>query len=425
LIEAALYIAAGFLVAVLAAMIVAPTIWRRAVYLTRKRIEASVPLTVSELQADKDRLRAEHAVAEKKLDVALRKQRDLSTRQAAEISDMTATLKARDATIADRDATIGDLTGQLDATREELGDTQADLGATQLELNTTNAVLTARTAELESTARLRDEAEKQAATAGEDLAEQQTRYIALEGRLGDTREKLRTQQGKARDSRADARQTAELLKTERAKSAELDTRLERAIARASDLEEKLARREKEITRLREARAGEEADLQELEQRALDAEQERAALEEELGDLTVRVARITKQLDGQEPEAVIGARDVKIAQLDADLKSERKRVKALTGQLEKLKTASADEGEAALRDEIGALAAEIVHMASLLEGDGSPIPELVGDVDEGGPEGTVSLAARVRALQAKAQSRRSAQPAPGDTAKTTESDAMSS
>ena len=87
----------------------------------------------------------------------------------------------------------------------------------------------------------------------------------------------------------------------------MDTRLERAIARASDLEDKLARREKEIARLREAHSGEEADLQELEQRALDAEQERAALEEELGDLTVRVARITKQLDGQEPEAVLDHR----------------------------------------------------------------------------------------------------------------------
>lgn len=425
MIEAALYIAVGFLAAVLAAMIVAPTVWRRAVYLTRKRIEASVPLTVGELQADKDRLRAEHAVAEKKLDVALRKQRDIATRQAAEISDMTATLKERGATIAEREATIDDLTAKLGATREELGRNKADLDATRLELNTVGAALSARAAELESTAHLKADAERQLALAGDALADQQVRYSALEDRLGETRDKLRTQQGKARDSRGEARQTAELLKTERGKSAELDTRLERAIARASDLEEKLARREKEITRLRDARSGEEADLQELEQRALDAEQERAVLEEELGELTVRVARITKQLDGKEPEAVIGARDVRIAQLEADLESERKRARALTAQLDETPAGASDKGEVALRDEIGALAAEIVHMAALLEGEGSPIPDLIGQAEEGPSQGTVSLAARVRALQAKAQRRRSAPPSGGDNGKANETETASS
>jgi hypothetical protein len=48
-------------IAGLLALMVAPAIWRRAARLTRSRIEKSVPLTLSEIQADKDQLRAEAA----------------------------------------------------------------------------------------------------------------------------------------------------------------------------------------------------------------------------------------------------------------------------------------------------------------------------------------------------------------------------
>ena len=74
---------------------------------------------------------------------------------------------------------------------------------------------------------------------------------------------------------------------------------------------------------------------------------------------------------------------------------------------------------------GALAAEIVHMASLLEGEGSPIPDLVADADDGAPQGTVSLAARVRALQAKARRGTGAPPPVGENGKAAETDAVSS
>ena len=57
----------GFLSAGLIALIVAPMVWRRAVALTRKRIEASMPLTQAEIQADKDRMRAEFAMATRRL----------------------------------------------------------------------------------------------------------------------------------------------------------------------------------------------------------------------------------------------------------------------------------------------------------------------------------------------------------------------
>ncbi len=61
--EGVLYFVLGFLAAALLALMVSPAIWNRAVTLTRRRIESSVPLTLNEVQADKDQLRAEFAMS--------------------------------------------------------------------------------------------------------------------------------------------------------------------------------------------------------------------------------------------------------------------------------------------------------------------------------------------------------------------------
>ncbi len=68
MLESILYIALGALLAVLLVLLIAPAIWRRAVVLTRQRMEAAVPLTLTELQAEKDQLRAGHALAVRKLE---------------------------------------------------------------------------------------------------------------------------------------------------------------------------------------------------------------------------------------------------------------------------------------------------------------------------------------------------------------------
>ncbi len=56
--EVILYFVLGFFVAGLLALMVSPVIWNRAVELTRQKIESSVPLSINEIQADKDQLRA-------------------------------------------------------------------------------------------------------------------------------------------------------------------------------------------------------------------------------------------------------------------------------------------------------------------------------------------------------------------------------
>jgi chromosome segregation ATPase len=71
-----MYFVLGFLGAALLALMIMPAIWRRATRLTKKRIEAATPMTMSEFRADKDQLRAEFALSTRRLEMnveALRK----------------------------------------------------------------------------------------------------------------------------------------------------------------------------------------------------------------------------------------------------------------------------------------------------------------------------------------------------------------
>ncbi|WP_035871429.1 coiled-coil domain-containing protein [Cucumibacter marinus] len=76
LVENVMYFALGFLAAGVLALMIMPSIWRRAVRLTKKRIEAATPMTLAEFRADKDQLRAEFAMSTRRLEMnveALRK----------------------------------------------------------------------------------------------------------------------------------------------------------------------------------------------------------------------------------------------------------------------------------------------------------------------------------------------------------------
>jgi len=68
-IENIMYFVLGLLVSGLVALIVMPAVWRRAVRLTKKRIEAATPMTMAEFRADKDQLRAEFALSTRRLEM--------------------------------------------------------------------------------------------------------------------------------------------------------------------------------------------------------------------------------------------------------------------------------------------------------------------------------------------------------------------
>ena len=93
MIEAIVYCAAGFLFAALIGVAVAPLIHSRAVRLTLRRIENSIPQSLAEIQADKDLLRAEFALSTHRLEKAAGKLKEQNTSQFAELGRKSDVIK--------------------------------------------------------------------------------------------------------------------------------------------------------------------------------------------------------------------------------------------------------------------------------------------------------------------------------------------
>ena len=79
-----MYFALGALIAALVATILIPAVWQRAVRLTKKRIEAATPISMNEFRAEKDQLRAEHALAMRRMETTIE---TLRRRLASELKD--------------------------------------------------------------------------------------------------------------------------------------------------------------------------------------------------------------------------------------------------------------------------------------------------------------------------------------------------
>lgn len=133
LIENGLYFALGFLASALFALMIMPSVWHRAVRLTKKRIEAATPMTMAEFRADKDQLRAEFAIATRKLE---RSVEVLRTRLADEIADRDRTKIELAALKSERD--------QQQEVIDEKEAYEADLNRRVLELERQSAELAQR-----------------------------------------------------------------------------------------------------------------------------------------------------------------------------------------------------------------------------------------------------------------------------------------
>ncbi|MBN9011391.1 MAG: hypothetical protein J0H63_15215, partial [Rhizobiales bacterium] len=115
MIEAVMYFVLGVLVAGILALAIAPAIWRRAARLTRARVEASLPMTMAEIQADKDQLRAEFAVATRRLETTIGRLEERTTEQTIDIGRKRNAIEQLTAESTTRAAAIRDLETRLAA----------------------------------------------------------------------------------------------------------------------------------------------------------------------------------------------------------------------------------------------------------------------------------------------------------------------
>src|ERR1700685_1973677 len=89
MIEMIMYFGIGFLAAALIALLFFPLVHNRAVRLTMRRLEGATPRTIAEIRADKDQLRAEFAMATRRLEMNVEQMKAKTTAQLAELGKKT------------------------------------------------------------------------------------------------------------------------------------------------------------------------------------------------------------------------------------------------------------------------------------------------------------------------------------------------
>lgn len=129
----------GFLFAALIALSLSPAIHRRAERLTARRLNEQLPRNVQELRAEKDHLRAEHAVQTRNLTLGLEKLHEKAALQSAELGRKTEEANRLRRTLGERDAALADLERRASADgRDRL---RAELADAQFESNAARAAL--------------------------------------------------------------------------------------------------------------------------------------------------------------------------------------------------------------------------------------------------------------------------------------------
>jgi chromosome segregation ATPase len=394
----------GFLTAVLLALLVAPAFRRRAVRLTERRIRATVPLTMNEIQAEKDGLRAEFAMSSRRLEMKVKSLRERVAAQMVEIErshqEQGRVEEERDQAkqeAAEREAKIGELEAALRARAEEF---QA-LSAKFEELAARMAEKDAEISRLDLAA---TDASLEVGSRKIELAAREAEVAKLKDDAARLKEQRRQGEDKLREITLDNRSGREALKTERGRAGDLERRLEKALAALADREEALGRRQREFARLRE-RSGKTAGREEA-----PARPEAAGSGDE--KMIAAPAAAEPPAGGEALASPPAARQDALARLATERKRLEERLTTLTRENKRLRTASlvppepgpalpreAGPGEASLREKISSLAAEMVAMTALVEGPDSPIDKALAlpETERTG-EGPPSLAERVRALR---------------------------
>jgi hypothetical protein len=129
MIQAIMYFGIGFLFASLIGIAVIPLVHARAVRLTLKRVENSIPQSMAEIQADKDLLRAEFAMQARRLEIDVEQLKDKAANQFAELGRKTDVINRLKIQHEAQNVETVALKTELEALRKGLGRTDVTMPA--------------------------------------------------------------------------------------------------------------------------------------------------------------------------------------------------------------------------------------------------------------------------------------------------------
>src|SRR6202040_2863328 len=126
MIEPIMYIGIGFLVAGLLVIGAIPMVHARAVRLTQRRLEAMTPMSMAEIHADKDQLRAEFAMSTRRLEMSVDQMKAKTTTQLAELAKKSDAINQLKKELGEKTAAIFALESRDKALRDQLRDSEQE-----------------------------------------------------------------------------------------------------------------------------------------------------------------------------------------------------------------------------------------------------------------------------------------------------------
>ncbi len=425
MIEPIMYFGIGFLVAALFGLLFVPLVHERAVRLTMRRLEAATPLSIAEIRADKDQLRAEFAMSTRRLEMSVEQMKAKTTGQLAELGKKTGAIIQLKKELGDKTATIFELESREKNLRDQLRATEEEYKLKSGSLHGAERTLGDKEAELAKLLAELGERSIMADTQRVELAALRAQVEAMKVSVADYERAVRVTEERLARERAETEAAANQSNEARGKLGELSTRtaeLEHQLMVQKTEAEVLSRHAQEM----ETRLGDQG--RQLAERQIEVQRLRADLEgakkiendlrEEIGNVGVRSSGAVNKFrtDIVQLEAQLAAAVEERAKLQGEVASMRRDTES-TWAAERVENAL-------LRERINDVAAEVARLTSALEGPNSPIeailataastaakgtggsPNANGANAEAGAtaessEGKGTLADRIRALQSTA------------------------
>jgi chromosome segregation ATPase len=415
MVEPIMYLAIGFLLSMLFGLMIMPLVHNRAVRLTIRRMEAATPLSMAEIQADKDQLRAEFAMSARRLEMSVDKLKYQTTSQLAELGKKTDAINRMKLELGEKNATIFALEAREKAMKDQLRATEEEFAARTEALRQADKALSDKQDEL---AKLNAELNDRSMTAESrkvELVAVNAQIDALKGRVGDAEKEFAATQARLEQQRSESQTATRELTEARGRVENLSQRvtdLDRQLIaqvkeaellgnRVNDLEARLAtqgkllaERDYENNQLRQAKEAGERIVNELRE---EISHTSGGAWPVLEKLKTEKAAVEEQLRIARDERTKLQRDLGAIQQQAESSWATERME-----------------NALLRERINDIAAEVARLAMQLEGPNSPIEAMLaaepaipakpanGAAANGSaPEGGGTLAERIRALQSHA------------------------
>ncbi len=420
MLEGVLYFALGFLAAALLALMVAPVIWRRAVVLTRRRIESSVPLTLNEIQADKDQLRAEFAMSTRRLELSVEKLRNKAADQLIEINRKREELTELSDETQDKSENLSVLEADGNELRSQLRQREQDLADVNRRYRATETALEERSGELDLLEQRFRAASSEFDGRRIELAARDTQLQNLSDKMSNLN-KIRIEDDKnSGQLKSEIKGLKRELSSEQRKAKDLDKRLTKNQTVLIDREEKLSRRERELVKARERNKNSSSSTSKIEKELMKIKSEKVNIEADLAKSNLHMEALLDDASNDNVEKALTHIRKEKQELKKSLQSIEGERDALKVELSAIQLSTGDEWDterrenAVLRERINDLAAQVTAMTALLEGDASIINTILAkdqksiskiagkragkkDSPAGNGENT-SLAERIRALQ---------------------------